>query len=233
VDVPGVAVSVAGLVFTASGATTEKLVVAGLLLPPALLLMAVTLLLPPTKLNPLVDQAPVTGLVVRESGPLDEPGPPVSVTVLPGVAVPEIRGLLVATVCPLVGPLMATVGGGTVVKLTGTLVEPPGPVAVTVNVLGPVGRPAIGPQANVLEVAVVLHTVAPVGSVMVITLPGVVVPDTIGEAVVLTFTGELTLRLGGPTAVKLLMAGVETPPTLVATAVTLLGPAVKVRLKQA
>jgi hypothetical protein len=160
VDVPGVAVSVAGLVFTASGATTEKLVVAGLLLPPALPLMAVTLLLPPAKLNPLVDQAPVTGSVVSESGPPLPPGPAVSVTLLPGVAVPEMVGVAVATTCPGAGPLMTTVGGGTVVKLIGCEVEPPGVVAVTVRLLVPVGRPLMGPQANVPPVvAVVLHTI--------------------------------------------------------------------------
>jgi len=42
-----------------------------------------------------------------------------------------------------------------------------------------------------------------------------------------------TVRLAGPTAVNVAMAGVETPPTLLAIAVTLLGPDAKVRLAQA
>ena len=117
------------------------------------------------------------------------------------------------------GVRMATVGTGTVVKLTGTLVEPPGPVAVTVNVFGPLGKPAMGPQANVLDVAVVLQRVTPVGPVMVMTLPGVVEPDTIGLAAEVVLTGSETVRLGGLTAVKLITDGMDVPAALAAAAV--------------
>lgn len=151
----------------------------------------------------------------------------VSTTVAPGVAVPETALVAAGCVVPVGGERIAIVGGATAVKVMGTEVEPPGPLAVTVSVFGP--AVTLTGQAKVPLVAVVLHSVAPSGSVMVITLPTVAVPDTSGLVVVETLTGEVTLKLGGPTTVKFATAGLEIPPALVATAVTVLGPAGKVK----
>jgi len=147
---------------------------------------------------------------------------PVKTTVAPGVAVPEIVGVSVVTTSR--GLLMATVGWATVVKLMGWAVEPPGPEAVTVRFVGPTGRP-LNAQANVPEVdAVVVQSVAPLGPVIVTTLPGVAVPDTVGEVVVEVPIGAVTSKLGAPAAVKLVTSATLVPPALVATAVTELIP---------
>ena len=139
---------------------------------------------------------------------------PSTVTLANGVAVPETVGVVVA-VPLLVGETMATVGGAKAVSVVGTLVLPPGPLAVTVNGVTP--AVTLTGQANVPDVAVVLHKVAPLGLVMVITLPGVALPDTIW----VSGPGALgaTVRLGGEATVKLVTAGVEVPPGLVETAV--------------
>jgi hypothetical protein len=147
---------------------------------------------------------------------------PVRTTVAPGVAVPDTVGLSVVTT--LRGLLMATVGCATVVKLIGWLVEPPGPEAVTVRLVGPTGRP-LSAQANVPEVAAVVEqSVAPFGPVMVTTLPGVAVPETVGDVVVEVPTGAVTVSVGAPAAVKLVTSATLVPPALVATAVTELTP---------
>ncbi|GAB3756792.1 hypothetical protein GCM10028817_27530 [Spirosoma pomorum] len=105
-------------------------------------------------------------------------------------------------------------------KLTPWLAVPPGPVAVTVTLTGPTARP-LRPHENVpLVEAVVVQRVVPLGPLMVTTLPGVAVPDTVGEVVVDTPTGSVTVRLGAPAAVKLVTSATLTPPALVATAVT-------------
>ena len=147
---------------------------------------------------------------------------PVKTTVAPGVAVPEIVGVSVVTT--LRGLLMATVGWATVVKLMGWAVEPPGPDAVTVRLVGPTGS-AVRPQEKLPEVdAVVLHRVAPLGPVIVTTLPGVAVPDTVGEVVVEVPTGAVTSKLGAPAAVNEVTSATLAPPALVAIAVTELIP---------
>jgi hypothetical protein len=67
---------------------------------------------------------------------------------------------------------------------------------------------------------VVVHKVVPEGPLMITTLPGVAVPDTVGEVVVDTPTGSVTVRLGAPAAVKLVTSATLLPPALLATAVT-------------
>ena len=64
-----------------------------------------------------------------------------TVTLLPGVAVPETGGLRLATVPPLGGVWIVTVAGATTVKLlvAGVLL-PPALVATAVTVLGPAGK---------------------------------------------------------------------------------------------
>jgi hypothetical protein len=59
---------------------------------------------------------------------------------------------------------------------------------------------------------------------MVTTLPGVAVPDTVGEVVVEVPTGAVTVKLGAPAAVKLVTSATLAPPALVAIAVTELTP---------
>ncbi len=149
-----------------------------------------------------------------------------------GVAVPETVGVVVAV--PLsAGLRIAIVGRATVVNVTGTEVEPPGLEAVTVSVFGPTGRVVLNAQANVPDAeAVVVQSVTGPGPVITTWLPGVAVPAMVGVVVVDTFTGPVTVRLGGPTAVKV-FTSVAVPPGLLTTAVTLCGPAANVRLEQA
>ena len=146
---------------------------------------------------------------------------PSTVTLANGVAVPETVGVVVA-VPLLAGETMAAIGTATVVKVMGTEVVPPGPEAVTVRVFGPTGSGEESAQAYVPDVeAVVLQSVTGPGPVITTVLPGVAVPAIVGVVVVETFTGEVTVRLGTPTTVKLFTAGLETPPALDARAVTL------------
>jgi hypothetical protein len=142
------------------------------------------------------------------------------VTTAFGVAVPEMVGESVAV--PLVaGVVMATVGGAMADTLTGTLVEPPGPLAVTVRTDGPVGT--VTEQVKVPDaLAVTVHRFGLPGPAMTTVLPGVAVPEM--GCVVGPVGGVATVRLGGPTAVKLLTAGLLVPPALVATAVIEAGP---------
>ncbi len=155
------------------------------------------------------------------------PGP-VSVTVLLGVAVPETVGVVEAVLL-LAGALIATVGVATTVTVTGWVAQPPAVQAVTVSVDGPVGT--VTSQLKVPEVlAVVVHRVWLPGPVIVTSLPGVAVPET--GWVVGPGWGCATVRLAGPTAVKLVTAGVEVPPALLATAVMLVGPAGTVTLHE-
>lgn len=155
----------------------------------------------------------------------------VSTTVLWGVAVPDTICVPTGCVELLAGLRMAIVGGGTVVKPIGVDITPPGPLAVTVSVLRPVGNVASGPQLYVPDaLAVVAHNVTVpgptgFGPVMVITLPGVATPAMVGVVLVETFTGEVTVKLGGPATVKFVTAAVEVPPALPATAVSVFGPA--------
>jgi hypothetical protein len=60
---------------------------------------------------------------------------------------------------------------------------------------------------------------------MTMTALGVAVPEIVGLATVETLTGPLTVRLAGATAVNVLTAAVEVPPTFAATAVTEARPA--------
>ena len=151
----------------------------------------------------------------------DWPFGPSTVTLASGVAVPETVGASVAELL-FAGLTMAMVGTATVVNVTGTEVVPPGVEAVTVRVLGPTGSGEESAQAYVPEAeAVVLQSVTGPGPVITTVLPGVAVPAIVGVVVVETFTGEVTVRLGTPTTVKLFTAGLETPPALDARAVTL------------
>ena len=220
---------VAGLTIAmVGGAMAVTLTVAVLLTPPTLEATADNVC-GPTGTVTEHDQVPAAVAVVEQSCPSG----PLTVTDAPGVAVPDTVGE--SDVCVFAsGLLMATVGGATVVNVMGCEATPQGVLAVTVSALGPAGSVANGPQVYVpAAVAVVLQIVAPVGSVMLINAPGVAVPAMVGVVVVETLTGEVTVRLGGAMAVKLLMAVFDKPPVLLAMAVTEAGPAVNVRLEQA
>jgi hypothetical protein len=191
-----------------------KLVTAATLDPPALVATAVTEFTPtPALITHEYDPEAVA--VVEQSIVLLAP---VKVTTLAGVAVPDTVGVRVVTTPR--GLLMATVGWATVVKLTPWLADPPGPEAVTVTLTGPTGRPLRPHEKLPLLEAVVEQSVAPLGPLMITTLPGVAVPDTVGEVVVDTPTGSVTVRLGAPAAVKLVTSATLLPPALLATAVT-------------
>ncbi|GAB3741787.1 hypothetical protein GCM10028816_50750 [Spirosoma lituiforme] len=125
-------------------------------------------------------------------------------------------------VCVPEGLLMATVGAETAVTVRGTLVVPPGPVVVTVTLVGPVGT--VIEQLNApLALAVVEHKVTLPGPVMATTEPGVAVPAM--GWVTGPGTGGRTVKVGAPAAVKLVVV-LAVPPGLVAVAVKVTGPAV-------
>lgn len=150
--------------------TAVTLITDGTLTPPAFVAIAVRLTTP-AGIETEQANVPDTLAVVVHKVVL--PGP-VKTTILPGVAVPEIVGLVVVVVFA-VGDRIATVGTGRAVTLTGTDVVPPGPEAVTVKVLGPVG--SVTEQENVPDtLAVVLQSVVLPGPVITIGLPGVAVP---------------------------------------------------------
>jgi hypothetical protein len=149
------------------------------------------------------------------------------------VAVPEIVGA-VARVLAVSGDRICTDGGANAVNVVGTDVLPADVAAVTVSVFGPDGSGEVKAQAKVPDAeAVVLHNVTGPGPVIVTSEPGVAVPAITGVVDVSIFTGEVTVTLGGAMAVKLSMAGTDTPPTFWAMAVTEAGPAANVRLEQA
>jgi hypothetical protein len=113
------------------------------------------------------------------------------------------------------------VGAGNAVTAIGWLEQPPVLQAATVKLVTPLVSET--GQANVPDaLAVVEQSVVPVGSVIVTRLPGVAVPVT--GCVVGPATGGATVRLAGPAAVKLVVAEVV-PPGLLATAVSVAGPA--------
>lgn len=164
------------------------------------------------------------------------PGPdgfgPVITIGLPGVAVPLTVGVVV-----LFGPSGFTKsegGAGTTVNVVGLLTIPAGLEAVTVSVLGPAGKVVLSAQLNVPDAeVVVVQSVKEPGPVITMALPGVAVPLTVGVVPVDTFTGAVTVSVGGAMAVKLATAGDDAPPILPAIAVTEAGPAANVRLAQA
>ncbi len=206
------------------GFTTVKLLTAGDEQPPALQATAVTLY-GPTGAVTEHEKVPDALAVVVHSVVL--PGP-VSVTVLFGVAVPETVGLVVA-VPLLAGLVMPTVGGLTAVTFTTCLVQPAVLQAVTVTGVTP-GFTVTLHEKLPDALAVAVHKVALLGSVMVTVLPGVAVPEmgwTVGPG-----WGWATVRLAGPTAVKLVTAGVEQLPPVQATAVMLLGPGFTVTVQE-
>jgi hypothetical protein len=148
------------------------------------------------------------------------------VTEANGVAVPDTTGDSVAV--PLVvGDTMATVGGPTAVKLVVAVEQPTDVQAVAVSVVEP-GETLTAQLQEPAGVAVVLHKVAPVGSVRVTILPGVAVPDTVGEVVAVVLLGPVTATVGGLLGGATVngLEAVDTP----SVAVTLCGPAVNVRL---
>ena len=151
---------------------------------------------------------------------------PVSTTVAPGVAVPDTVGVSVVTTSR--GLLMATVGGATAVKLVtlGVLI-PPTLVATAVIELTPAGT--VTAQLKLpAAVAVVLHKVAPSGPVIVTTLPGVAVPDTVGVRFVAMLAGDWIAIVGVPTAVKLVTSATLMPPAFCEIAVIEFTPAATV-----
>jgi hypothetical protein len=142
------------------------------------------------------------------------------------VAVPLTVGVVVAVLL-LAGVRMATVGGPTAVKLVVAVEQPTEVQAVAVSVVEP-GATLTAQLQEPAAVAVVLHKVAPVGSVRVTRLPGVAVPDTVGEVVAVVLLGPVTATVGGLLGGATVngLEAVDTP----SVAVTLCGPAVNVRL---
>jgi hypothetical protein len=114
------------------------------------------------------------------------------------------------------------------VKLTPWLLEPPGPVAVTVTLTGPTGRPLRPHEKLPLLEAVVVHSVVPLGPLIVTTLPGVAVPDTTGLVEVCVLLGDWMATVGAATAVNVVTSDTLTPPAFWDTAVIELTPAVTV-----
>lgn len=107
----GWVVPVAGdRIATPSAPGAVKVVVVGVLVPAELLVWAVTVCVPGlVKVRLVQVQLPVLEAVTTH-GPPCVPGPPVTVTLVPGVAVPVMGGLIVVTNVPGAGPLIATVG---------------------------------------------------------------------------------------------------------------------------
>jgi hypothetical protein len=105
----GVVVAVvllAGLRMTTVGGTATVKLLTALLQPPAVQATAVTLAgCPFTKVRLVQVQLPEPLATVMHVWPLG----PCTVTLLPGVAVPEMGGLRLATVDPLAGLLITTV----------------------------------------------------------------------------------------------------------------------------
>jgi hypothetical protein len=212
-----------------AGPTTVKVLTATDEIPPAFEETALSDRTPVAKVKLLVVQIPFMSACTTTGPPVD-PMPPDTVTLANGVAVPMTIGLAMAVLL-FAGLRMATTGGATVVNEIGIAVVPPGPVAVTVSVVGPVGRVASGPQLNVPEAdAVVVQSVTGPGPVITIVVPGVAVPVIVGVVVVDVFNGPVTCRLGIPTTVKLLIAGLDRPPAFEAKAVSVCGPATKLKL---
>ena len=129
----------------------------------------------------------------------------------------------------MAGLRIARVGGATAVKLVVVVEQPPVVQAVIVSVFGPAGT--VTGQLNVPEAdAVVVQSVTGPGPVITTWLPGVAVPEITGAVVVCGAVGA-TVSEAGATAVKS-FTSVAVPPGLLATAVTLCGPAANVRLAQ-
>ncbi len=230
-EIVGVVVTVALLVgdriTMVGGAMAVKPTVAEVL--PAALVAVTVRVFGPAGTVTVHENVPETEAVVVQS--VTGPGPVIT-TVLPGVAVPEMVGVVV--VSGPVGFTNSDGGLGTTVNVVGTLTVPAGFEAVTVRVFGPAGSVVLSAQENVPETeAVVVQSVTGPGPVITTVLPGVAVPETVGVVVVAIFTGDVTVSVGGAMAVKLATAGVDTPPRLPEMAVTLAGPAANVRLAQA
>jgi hypothetical protein len=126
------------------------------------------------------------------------------------VAVPDTVGLNVVTMFR--GETMLTVGGARAVKLVtlGVLV-PPALVATAVTEVVP-GVTVTAQLKLPPAVAVVEQSVALPGPVIVTTLPGVAVPDTVGVVVVCTLLGDCRAIVGAATAVKLVTSATLVPP---------------------
>jgi hypothetical protein len=139
------------------------------------------------------------------------------------VAVPDTVGLNVVTIFR--GETMLTVGGARAVKLVtpGALV-PPALVATAVTEVTP-GVTVTAQLKLPPAVAVVEQSVALPGPVIVTTLPGVAVPDTVGVRFVEILLGDWMPIVGTATAVKLVTSVALTPPRLVEMAVIEFTPA--------
>ena len=134
---------------------------------------------------------------------------------------PDTVGLVVAV--PLVaGLVMPTVGVVRAVNDSVWLTQPPLVQAVTVTGVTP-GFTVTLQEKVPAALAVVVHRVVLPGPVRVTVLLGVAVPEM--GWVVGPGWGGATVRLAGPTTVKLVTAGADIPPALLATAVMLVGPA--------
>lgn len=113
------------LIVTLGGAATVKVLTTGVDRTPArLVAIAVTLCTP--LVNVRLSQAYVPDAdTVTMHGPPVDPGPPITVTLLPGVAVPEIGGFFTVT-SSSEGLRMVSVGGTVTVKFVtlGSLTSP-------------------------------------------------------------------------------------------------------------
>lgn len=166
------------------------------------------------------------GSVVTTSGGL--PGT-LTVTLLPGVAVPEITGLVVVGE-PFGGWLMATVGGAfsTVKLLTAAGDLPAALLVQAVTEFGPTGRfrPV---NEYVPDGAATVVRVWPWLVVSVTVVPGVAVPLTklVPMGCNVPVGGERIATVGCCVTVKLVTAGADLPPALLVQTVAEFGPAGK------
>lgn len=124
------------------------------------------------------------------------------------------------------GPAVSVDEFGTTVKLVVAAGEgPPRLLATAVIVCGPVVRVMPGQDQAPLVVAVVVHNVVPFSPTVTLEL-GVAVPLMVGVVVVVVpLTGPKIAIVAGPTTVKDVVTTGELPVKLLATAVSVCGPA--------
>ena len=127
------------------------------------------------------------------------------------------------------GPDVREVVPVTTVKLVVAVGDvPPLLLATAVTVCGPVGKVIPEQDQAPLVLAVVVQMVVPFSPTVTLA-PGVAVPVIVGVVVAVVPVAGLTIAIvGGPATVKEVEAGVDGPPSLLATAVTLCGPVGKV-----
>lgn len=142
--------------------------------------------------------------------------PSLTVTVSPGVPVPEIVGEVSVVVDPFAGAVMAGATGSTVKVIGADAAEvlPPASVCVAVSVFEPVGSGAVGVQDQVPSTATVAVHTAVVPSNTVTESPGVPVPEIAGvvSVVELPSLGDVIAGATGSTVTVTAGLAGETSP---------------------